>query len=160
MIHLFAAGHLNHVSVQFFKWKRSYVLFHSIDTNIYPNYVLLDDLCEPNPCGANAKCQPGHDNTGKERPVCTCLPGYVGNALTACQRGECQSDGECRGDQNCINYECKPTCIDQCGTDAICNAQNHVATCSCPPGYTGNAIARCYPNSERRGRYYYRYSKK
>lgn len=36
-----------------------------------------EDLCRPNPCGTNAQCVPGHDNTGKERPVCTCLPGNV-----------------------------------------------------------------------------------
>ncbi|XKL64389.1 hypothetical protein PGB90_004475 [Kerria lacca] len=114
------------------------------------------DLCEPNPCGANTKCTPGHDNTGKERPVCTCLPGYVGDALTACRRGECQSDQECRSDQVCLNYECRSVCTDQCGIDAICNAQNHVATCSCPPGYAGNAITRCYSDTiNRRGRIYY-----
>lgn len=37
----------------------------------------IEDLCIPNPCGTNAQCVPGHDNTGKERPVCTCLPGMI-----------------------------------------------------------------------------------
>ncbi|KAI8442174.1 hypothetical protein MSG28_005781 [Choristoneura fumiferana] len=48
----------------------------------------LRDLCEPNPCGANAKCTPGHDRTGAERPVCTCPSGYIGNALVACRNGD------------------------------------------------------------------------
>ncbi|CAH0767615.1 unnamed protein product [Bemisia tabaci] len=120
------------------------------------------DLCNPNPCGENAKCQPGFDNTGKERPVCTCLPGFVGNALSYCRRGECTSESECRYDQTCYNYECKPVCSTlQCGERANCNARNHIATCSCPPGYTGDALSRCYPVPDaliagnRRGRVYY-----
>lgn len=44
------------------------------------------DLCEPNPCGTNAICVPGHDNTGRERPVCNCLPGHTGNPLSYCSR--------------------------------------------------------------------------
>jgi len=43
------------------------------------------DLCYPrNPCGTNANCQPGHDNSGKERPVCTCPTGYSGDPLRYC----------------------------------------------------------------------------
>lgn len=48
--------------------------------------IVLGDLCEPNPCGTNAKCTPGHDRTGAERPVCTCPSGYIGNALVACDK--------------------------------------------------------------------------
>ncbi|KAE9531454.1 hypothetical protein AGLY_010660 [Aphis glycines] len=112
------------------------------------------DLCEPNPCGENARCQPGHDNTGKERPVCTCLPGYTGDALTRCRRGECTADVECRHDQACVDYQCKNVCSGQCGVDAECNARNRVATCSCPPGYTGDALSRCYPKSTSTGARY------
>uniref|UniRef100_A0A8D8WK56 EGF-like domain-containing protein n=1 Tax=Cacopsylla melanoneura TaxID=428564 RepID=A0A8D8WK56_9HEMI len=119
------------------------------------------DLCDPNPCGENAKCQPGYDKSGKDRPVCTCLSGYVGDALTYCRRGECQSDNECSYDQVCENYSCVKACTSQCGINAQCNARNHVATCSCPPGYQGDALSRCYPSdntsygSSRRGRVYY-----
>lgn len=109
------------------------------------------DLCEPNPCGENARCQPGHDNTGKERPVCTCLAGYVGDALTRCRRGECAADAECRHDQTCVDYQCRNVCAGQCGVDAECNARNRVATCSCPPGYTGDALSRCYPKTNGGG---------
>lgn len=45
-----------------------------------------EDLCTPNPCGVNAQCTPGFDKSGKERPVCTCLPGYTGNSLSSCVR--------------------------------------------------------------------------
>ena len=42
------------------------------------------DPCYPNPCGVNTQCF-----TSAGRPVCSCLPGYHGNPLTSCQRGEC-----------------------------------------------------------------------
>ncbi|KAL1124694.1 hypothetical protein AAG570_001318, partial [Ranatra chinensis] len=120
------------------------------------------DLCVPNPCGSNAECTPGHDNTGRERPVCTCRPGFLGDPLAGCRRGECTTDQECRFDQNCINYECKPSCSGgQCGQGAQCNARNHVAVCSCPPGYTGQPLKHCYEApkpvaaTHRDGRVYY-----
>ncbi|XP_077299152.1 asperous [Arctopsyche grandis] len=116
------------------------------------------DLCEPNPCGANAKCQAGHDNNNRERPVCTCLPGYVGNALTSCNRGECQYDEECPHNKACIGYSCVNPCRGQCGAGAECNARRHIAVCTCPNGSEGDALVACstkrtsYPSSR-----YYRF---
>lgn len=69
---------------------------------------VAEDLCEPNPCGANAKCQPGFDRTNKERPVCTCLPGYTGDPLRGCVRGECTDDSGCADSQACIDYRLTP----------------------------------------------------
>lgn len=103
----------------------------------------LEDLCRPNPCGTNAQCVPGHDNTGKERPVCTCYAGYTGNPLTHCSRGECQSDSECADHRTCINYSCVDPCIGQCGTNAICEPRRHVAVCRCREGFTGDATVSC-----------------
>ncbi|XP_039291961.1 keratin-associated protein 5-1, partial [Nilaparvata lugens] len=106
-------------------------------------------------------CRPFEKRQLPQYHINLCLPGYLGNALSGCQRGECQSDSECRSDQNCINYECKPVCVSQCGVDAICNARNHVAVCTCPPGYSGNALNRCYRDTSSsrsaysRSRYYY-----
>lgn len=106
---------------------------------------------------------------GKERPVCTCLPGYTGNALSHCNRGECQSDGECSESRACINYSCVDPCIGQvsiwsksshkfnllqkllnwfllcfqCGSNAICEARRHLAVCRCPQGYSGDALVSC-----------------
>uniref|UniRef100_A0A0K8SUK5 Protein lin-12 n=1 Tax=Lygus hesperus TaxID=30085 RepID=A0A0K8SUK5_LYGHE len=104
-----------------------------------------EDLCIPNPCGQNAQCTPGHDRTGKERPVCTCLPGYVGDALVSCRRGECQSNQECGYDKSCQAYSCSPVCTSGvCGSGADCKARDHTAVCSCPPGHTGNPFSNCY----------------
>ncbi|XP_055715790.1 delta-like protein B isoform X1 [Phlebotomus papatasi] len=102
-----------------------------------------EDLCIPNPCGQNAQCTPGYDNTNRERPVCTCLPGYTGNALTYCTRGECQSDSECPDHRACLAYQCVDPCVNQCGVGAECHAKRHVAVCTCPTGTTGDALVSC-----------------
>lgn len=75
--------------------------------------------------------------------VCTCLPGYTGNPLSHCVRGECQSDGECSDNRACINYACVDPCIGQCGSNAICEARRHLAVCRCPQGFSGDALVSC-----------------
>lgn len=112
--------------------------------------LFAGDLCEPNPCGVHAVCTPGHDNTGKERPVCTCPTGYIGNALVSCQRGECQTDSECPDNKACINYTCENPCSGkQCGTSATCTPRHHVAVCTCPEGTRGDALYSCDPINSR-----------
>jgi len=101
------------------------------------------DLCTPGICGENARCEPGYDNTGKERPVCSCLPGYVGNALVRCNRGECLSDSECGYQRICRNNVCEDPCKNACGVNANCESRNGAAVCSCPRGFTGNALVQC-----------------
>lgn len=87
--------------------------------------------------------------------MCTCLPGYTGNPLSHCVRGECQSDSECPDSRACINYSCIDPCIGQCGANAICEAQRHIAVCKCPRGYDGNAASSCV----RQSRAYYPFSR-
>ncbi|GBP39332.1 hypothetical protein EVAR_24312_1 [Eumeta japonica] len=112
----------------------------------YCRPFVAQDLCEPNPCGTNAKCTPGHDRTGAERPVCTCPSGYIGNALVACDRGECELDSECPDSRACVGYQCVDPCLGdtQCGSGAHCMARRHLAVCTCPPGYHGDAVVNCY----------------
>ncbi|KAK3913971.1 Neurogenic locus notch-like protein 1 [Frankliniella fusca] len=109
------------------------------------------DLCDPNPCGENAQCQPGYDRSGKDRPVCTCLPGYKGDPLSYCRRGECSSSSDCGNHQACLNYECRDACAGQCGVNADCRARDHVAVCTCPPGFTGDAVTQCTALPQARG---------
>ncbi|GLV36703.1 asperous [Carabus blaptoides fortunei] len=115
------------------------------------------DLCEPNPCGTNARCQPGYDRTNKERPVCTCPEGYTGDPLRGCTPAECTMDGHCPDDKHCFNYNCVNPCHGQCGAGGICNARRHVAVCTCQEGYAGDALNNCYDTKvdpPRSGRYF------
>ncbi|XP_060520378.1 neurogenic locus notch homolog protein 1 isoform X2 [Cylas formicarius] len=119
-----------------------------------------EDLCEPNPCGANARCEPGFETrTGKERPVCFCLTGYTGDPVRGCQRGECTEDSHCPPSQACIEYRCQNPCVGQCGTNAECNARNHVAVCTCPSGYQGDALYQCNLNRGTSAARYLRYKR-
>ncbi|KAE8746353.1 hypothetical protein FOCC_FOCC007025 [Frankliniella occidentalis] len=99
----------------------------------------------------NAQCQPGYDRSGKDRPVCTCLPGYKGDPLSYCRRGECSSSSDCGSHQACLNYECRDACAGQCGVNADCRARDHVAVCTCPPGFTGDAVSQCTALPQARG---------
>ncbi|XP_008211018.3 neurogenic locus notch homolog protein 2 isoform X1 [Nasonia vitripennis] len=113
-----------------------------------------EDLCTPNPCGLGAECRPGHDNTGKKRPVCTCPTGYIGNALVSCQRGECLSDAECPDNRACINYSCQNPCTGrECGVNASCSPRRHIAVCTCNDGFRGDALFACNPIDSRSARY-------
>ncbi|CAL8079227.1 unnamed protein product [Orchesella dallaii] len=107
------------------------------------------DLCSPNPCGTNAVCRPGYDNSGRDRPVCTCPPGYIGDALVSCKRGECQTDSECSNNRICSNFRCEDPCRNSCGVNARCEARNHGAVCSCPPGYRGDPFTQCFQDPVR-----------
>ncbi|XP_026501343.2 neurogenic locus notch homolog protein 3 [Vanessa tameamea] len=120
------------------------------------------DLCEPNPCGTNAKCTPGHDRTGAERPVCTCPAGYIGNALSACEKGECELDSQCPDHLACVGYQCVDPCLGntQCGSGAVCMARRHIAVCTCPGDHHGDALVNCYQShSEAASTRYYRYKR-
>merc|ERR1712126_223166 len=103
-----------------------------------------EDLCIPNPCGTGARCQPGYDRQGNDRPVCTCPPGYRGDPLVACQRGECVTSSECPNNKHCYNAYCEDPCAQSpCGIGAVCLPKNHSAVCRCPKGYDGDPLERC-----------------
>lgn len=95
------------------------------------------DPCNPSPCGSNANCK-----VFGTQATCECLPEYHGNPFVGC-RPECVSNSECSRNLACINYKCKDPCIGTCGVEAICNVFNHVPTCSCPEGTTGDAFKYC-----------------
>ena len=70
------------------------------------------------------------------------LPHHVVEA-----RPQCVIHQDCRVNEQCHTGSCIDACrIENCGTNAICSAQLHAATCTCPPGYTGDPRRACYPS--------------
>ncbi|KAK6636524.1 hypothetical protein RUM43_010186 [Polyplax serrata] len=98
----------------------------------------IPNPCYPNPCGRNTQCF-----TTSGRPVCSCLPGYHGNPLTTCQRGECADNSECPPSKKCSDNQCIDPCAGQCGVNANCDVKNHVPVCSCPQHYRGDPFTSC-----------------
>ena len=94
---------------------------------------LPKDLCNPSPCGINAKCSNG---------ICSCLPEYHGDPYTSC-RPECVLNNDCPRNKACSRNKCVDPCPGTCGENALCEVINHIPTCSCPEGMEGNAFTRC-----------------
>jgi len=53
----------------------------------------------------------------------------------------CRSDSDCPSHLACFQRKCVSPC--NCGTNAICEAENHRAVCKCPLGFYGNAAVKC-----------------
>jgi len=95
------------------------------------------DPCYPSPCGANAECQ-----SNQRAASCTCIRGYFGDPYSQC-RPECTTNTECPANKACSNLKCVDPCINICGVDARCQVINHIATCTCNPGYRGDPFRQC-----------------
>lgn len=97
------------------------------------------DICSPSPCGSNAVCKV----IGRHHS-CLCIDNYIGDpyGVSGC-RPECVTSNDCPRNQACINNQCKNPCVGVCGTYAVCDTINHVATCSCPQQMTGDPYQYC-----------------
>lgn len=94
---------------------------------------IVTSPCDPSPCGSNADCNDG---------VCTCRRNYFGDPYSGC-RPECTMNSDCAPQKTCINNRCVDPCPGTCGENARCDVSNHIPSCSCPPGYTGDAFVFC-----------------
>lgn len=93
--------------------------------------------CQRYPCGANAICR---ESSGSS--ICTCLTDFYGNPYEGC-RPECLINSDCQLDRTCIRNKCQDSCPGSCGQNTMCQVINHVPTCTCIPGYTGNPFQYC-----------------
>lgn len=91
------------------------------------------DPCNPSPCGKNAVCNNGQ---------CSCYPEYRGDPYNEC-RPECVLSTECSPNKACIRNKCVDPCIGICGQGAECSVFNHIPTCNCPQGRTGDPFVQC-----------------
>lgn len=96
------------------------------------------DPCNPTPCGTNARC-----HVSRNAGACICEPGYFGNPYEFC-RPECAVNSDCPYNKACLKNKCVDPCPGVCGPTAICQVVNHVPTCTCASGYTGNPYGYCH----------------
>lgn len=93
--------------------------------------------CIPSPCGPNAQCR---EQNGAG--ACVCLPEYFGNPYEGC-RPECVLNSDCPSNRACIRNKCQDPCPGSCGQNAECDVVNHLPSCLCRQGYTGNSYRFC-----------------
>lgn len=93
--------------------------------------------CNPSPCGANAQCKERHG-----AGACVCLPEYIGNPYEGC-RPECTVNSDCQANKACVNNKCVDPCPGTCAQNAYCQVVNHLPSCTCQPGYTGDPFRYC-----------------
>lgn len=67
-----------------------------------------------------------------------------------CEAG-CHFNNDCGMNHACINGSCGDPCanFDECGSNALCEVINHVATCKCPPAFRelNSPYVACVPNA-------------
>ena len=116
-----------------------YTHSHSLKTTLFSVPVVEErpTPCIPSPCGSNAVCRE-QNGAGS----CVCLPDYVGNQYEGC-RPECVLNTDCSSNRACIRNKCQDPCPGTCGQNADCQVVNHLPSCTCHPGYTGDPFKYC-----------------
>ena len=80
-------------------------------------------------CGQNAQCE-----VRNHSPLCSCLPGYIGNALIECHLPPPPDP--------VVVDPCEPN---PCGQNAIARPSGDRCLCTCPPGLQGDPFVICKP---------------
>lgn len=96
--------------------------------------------CYPSPCGPNAECR---ERNGAG--ACSCATGFFGDAYDkerGCHR-ECERSNDCAPQLACVNFKCIDPCPGTCGLLAQCSVTNHIPTCTCLEGFTGDPFSQC-----------------
>lgn len=93
--------------------------------------------CTPSPCGSNAQCR---EQNGAG--ACLCKQDYIGNPYDGC-RPECVLNTDCPSNKACNRNKCNDPCPGTCGQNAECQVINHLPSCTCHIGYTGDPYRFC-----------------
>lgn len=117
-----------------------------VECNLPPerDVVEVRTPCSPSPCGPNAVCRE-RNGAGS----CTCLPEYFGNPYEGC-RPECVMNSDCPSNKACQQQKCQDPCPGTCGQNADCQVVNHLPSCTCITGYTGDPYRICTRPVERK----------
>jgi hypothetical protein len=109
----------------------------------YP--VEISSPCSPSPCGSNANCR---EQNGAG--ACSCIEDHIGNPYEGC-RPECILNSDCPSNLACISKKCKDPCPGTCGLNALCQVVNHLPSCTCLSGYSGDPFRQCsFRENERK----------
>lgn len=100
--------------------------------------------CNPSPCGTNAICKE-QNGVGS----CQCLPEHFGNPYEGC-RPECILNSDCPSNKACTQNKCRDPCPGTCGQNAECHVVNHLPSCNCIQGYSGDPYRFCIRQTERK----------
>ncbi len=143
-----------------------------VDRDCPPQLSCIEEHCvnvcqTRNPCAGDLECSVLDTSTGKRVVACSCPAGFVASNNAFCEQGtrlivflgvliinmhvfsvqvqaECTRHEECADPQICHQGSCQNACrFEQCGINAICKAQDHVAKCECLPGYKGKPNREC-----------------
>lgn len=62
-----------------------------------------------------------------------------------CSSVDCRADADCPPDRACINKRCEDPCAieNPCHDTSECKVLNHIADCTCPPGFKGSRGTAC-----------------
>lgn len=99
-------------------------------------------VCDSTRCGPGAVCV-----ANNHVAQCQCPPGkFTGDPndlVQGCSSVVCLKNEDCPTDKACnrLDYTCYDVCLDACGENAICLAENHRYNCKCPPGYRPQPVA-------------------
>ena len=105
---------------------------------VQPIEAAPQDPCYPSPCGSNTNCK-----SRRNGATCLCVRGYLGDPYGGGCRPECTTNTDCPANKACGNLKCVDPCSNVCGLEAKCQVVNHIATCSCRPGYRGDPFTQC-----------------
>jgi len=97
--------------------------------------------CTSTTCGERATCSVDY-----HRARCTCPPGLQGNPLERCVEAGCQSNDDCRDDEQCdySSGRCQQLCQPgPCLSNARCKARGHREHCECPSPNKGDGRVVC-----------------
>ncbi|CAG2055426.1 unnamed protein product, partial [Timema podura] len=104
--------------------------------------LMCKPACDLIKCGPHALCL-----ANNHVAQCQCPPGpFAGDPndpVVGCKTVPCVYNIDCPPTQLCnrLTHTCYDVCEeDACGLNAVCIAENHQATCQCPPGFRGNPL--------------------
>lgn len=104
-----------------------------------------EHISPPPECTSDSQCPQEHICQNQRCVGMFELPDFVDKCLKLVSLDGCRSSSYCPTDKTCVKGKCVGPCqlSGSCGANAFCTASDHVAMCSCPPGYRGDPTIEC-----------------